>query len=51
MKTVPHRMDSLSADPWMISTARAKGSRPRCDVQVVRAEPGLFRIHLGFSAG
>ena len=34
-------MDSLSADPWMISTARAKGSRPQCDVQLVRAaEPG-----------
>jgi hypothetical protein len=52
IKTVPQRMDSLSADPWMISTARTKGSRPRCDVQVVRAaEPRVVRIHLGFSAG
>jgi hypothetical protein len=36
----------------MISTARTEGSRPRCDVQVVRAaKPGGVGIHLDFSTG
>lgn len=46
IKTVPHRMHSLTADHWMISTARAKGSRPRCDVQLVRAELEWFAFTL-----